>query len=362
MEFALTDEQELLQETVRGFVSRECPPPRLRALFEAGSGHDTALWKGLAEMGIAGLAIPERHGGAGLELLDLALVAEELGAGALPVPFLGHALASLALVRGGSAEQRDHWLPRLASGEAVASIALAEPGTGFEPAGWRTRALAGRLHGRKRLAPQARHADLLVVGLAGGGLALVAGDAPGLSVVGEDGLDRTRPLAGLELDGAPAELLAGPQGLAEGVRDAGLVLLAADAFGAAWKLLRLTLDHTRERRQFGTPLAQFQAVKHQLADLATGLEPGRALWWFAAHAQDHLPEQASRAAAQAKAHVTDCAMRCARGALELHGGIGFTWECDVQFWFKRIMFDRQWLGGPGHHRERVARLAGWEAS
>jgi alkylation response protein AidB-like acyl-CoA dehydrogenase len=143
------------------------------------------------------------------------------------------------------------------------------------------------------------------------------------------------------------------------VLDAGLVLLAADAFGAAWRMIELTRDYVGARRQFGQPLAQFQAVKHQLANLVTDTEPCRGLVWFAAHAFDHRPEEARKAAAIAKAHVTDVAMDVARAAFELHGGIGFTWECDLQFWFKRALFDRQFLGGADVHHGRNAALAGW---
>jgi alkylation response protein AidB-like acyl-CoA dehydrogenase len=143
------------------------------------------------------------------------------------------------------------------------------------------------------------------------------------------------------------------------VRDAALTLLAADAFGAAWKLLRMTLEYVGTREQFGTALAQFQGVKHQLANAATDLEPTRGLLWYAAHAVDHLPDRATHAAAQVKAHITDRAVDTARIAVELHGGIGYTWESDVQIWFKRILFDRAFLGAPEIHRERAAAHASW---
>ncbi|MCC6639706.1 MAG: acyl-CoA/acyl-ACP dehydrogenase [Deltaproteobacteria bacterium] len=359
MEFALSEEQELLQETVRGFVARECPPARLRELFEAGEGFDEALWKGLAEMGLTGLVVPETYGGAGLEVLEAALVAEVLGAGALPAPLLGHCLATLALVLGGSEAQRERWLPPLAAGDVIGAVAFAETGDAWDPAAWRLSLEDGRLTGAKRFSPHAHVAGLLVVGTAGGGLALVDPGAGGVGLERVDGLDRTQPLSHVVFHGAAAEALVEGAAAAPRIRDAGLVLLAADAFGGAWKLIELTRAHVLAREQFGFPLAQFQAVKHQLAGLATDLEPTRALWWFAAHAQDHVRDEAERAAAIAKAHVTERAVQVARGAVELHGGIGFTWECDVQFWFKRALFDRALLGAPAHHRERSARLAGW---
>ncbi len=146
------------------------------------------------------------------------------------------------------------------------------------------------------------------------------------------------------------------------VRDAGLLLLAADAFGAATRLIQMTIEYTKVREQFDTPLAQFQSVKHQIANMATDAEQCRGLLWYAAHAFDHIPGDTERSAALAKAHITERAMQVARDAVELHGGIGFTWECDVHMWFKRTMFDRAFLGTPAVHRERNAWLAGWSAS
>jgi alkylation response protein AidB-like acyl-CoA dehydrogenase len=358
MHFGLTEEQELLQETLRGFIAAECPAPRLRELFETGRGHDPALWKGLAEMGVTGLVVPERFGGAGLELLELALVFEQAGAGALPAPLLGHSLACLALALAGSDAQQQRWLPALASGAQLGSVALAEEGDVWEPDAWTLRTDGGRLHGRKRHVPSGADADLWVVGTAGGGLALVPRGA-GVQALDERGIDRTRPVSALRFEGAACEVLPGGAAASARLRDAGLVLLAADAFGAAWQLVRMTVEYAKTRQQFGQPIAQFQAVKHQLADMATSIEPARGLFWYAAHAFDHLPAEASRSAAIAKHHLTDRATDIARQAVELHGGLGFTWECDVQIWLKRAMFDRAFLGTPQQHRARSADLGGW---
>ncbi|HXK24008.1 MAG TPA: acyl-CoA dehydrogenase family protein [Myxococcota bacterium] len=356
MNFALSEEQELLQSTLRGFVAKECTPRLVRAIFDGERQSVPALWKGLAEVGVAGLAVPESHGGAGLELLELALVAEELGRGAVPVPFLGHALATLALARGGSAAQQAAWLPRLAAGDERATVALAEDGGRWLPSEWNVELANGRVRGRKALVPEAEGAELFVVGCRGGALALVEAGGS-VRVETEPTLDRGRPLATLELDGAPAERLTNAD--AERLVDAGCVLLAADAFGAAHQLVRATAAYLQTRRQFGQSLAQFQALKHQLANMALDVDPARGLWWYAAHAFDHAPAEASRAASLAKAHITERAQQVARDAFECHGGIGFTWECDVHLWFKRVLFDRLWLGAPELHRERYAALEGW---
>jgi alkylation response protein AidB-like acyl-CoA dehydrogenase len=356
MDFSLSQEQRLLQDAVRAFVARECPPQAVHAVFDGRRERVTALWRGLVEIGATALAVPEAYGGAGLELLELALVAEELGRGAVPVPFLGHALATLAIVHGGSAAQRETWLPRLAAGTARATVALGEGAGRWLPSTWSVELANGRVRGRKQLVPEADGADLFVVGCRGGALALVTAGAAVRPTV-EPTLDRGRPLATLDLDDAPAEPLA--EGDADRLVDAGCVLLAADAFGAAHHLVRATAEYLGTRQQFGQPLARFQAVKHQLANMALDVDPTRGLWWYAAHAFDHAPGEASRAAALAKAHITERAQQVVRDAVEAHGGIGFTWECDVQIWFKRVTFDRLWLGAPELHRERYASLEGW---
>jgi alkylation response protein AidB-like acyl-CoA dehydrogenase len=359
VDFGLSEEQELLQDTVRSFAANECPETRLRELFDAGTGHDPALWGGMSELGLAGLAVGEPYGGAGLELLDLSLAAEALGAAALPGPFLGHSLAALALSLGGSDAQRERWLPGLAAGERIGTIAFGEEGDAWGPEAWTARLEGEKLRGTKLFVPHASVADLFVVGVAGGGLALVEKGAQGLEIESLDGLDRTRPLSRIALDGVPCESLAEGAEAAPRVRDAGAVLLAADAFGGASRLVQMSVDYACTREQFGQPIAQFQAVKHRLADMAVEVEPTRGLYWYAAHAFDHLPEEAERAAALAKAHLTDLFLRVARDAVEVHGGIGFTWECDVQIWFKRAMFDRTFLGTPEVYRARAADLAGW---
>ncbi len=363
MDFGLSEEQEMLQETVRGFVSNECPPPRLREIFDAGEGHDPALWSGLSEMGIAGLVVDEEHGGAALELLDLALVSEVLGAACLPAPFLGHSLACLAIMRGGRPEQKARWLPRLAEGELVGGIALQEAAAGWAADSFSTKLEGGRVEGEKQFVPNAAQAGLFVVATHGGGLAVVEHSTPGVQIEDQGGIDRSRPISRVRFDATAAEPLeAAGDALYADLSAAAWALLAADAFGAALSLIDLSVEYAKTREQFGMKIGQFQAVKHQLARLGTDIEPTRGLYWYAAYAFDHLRGEAAHACALAKAHITDRAMNTARMAVELHGGLGFTWECDVQMWFKRAMFDRSFLGTPEALREHCASLSGWSAS
>ena len=331
---------------------------RVREIFEGETGSAPDLWKGLVELGVAGLTISEEHGGAGLELLDLALVSEMMGRHAAPLPFLGHALASLAIALGGSEAQQRKYLPQLASGGALGTVALAEDGGAWQPDEW-TLPAGDTLSGAKRYVVHAEEADLIVVGTAGGGLAVVERNAPGVEVEALDGADRTRRVFGLTLAGTPCDPLAQGEAAAPRVRDAALILLAADAFGGASRCVEMAVEYAKTREQFGVTIGHFQALKHQLADMALATEPARGLYWYAAHAFDHLVDESARIAAIAKAHVTDNFMQVARDTVEAHGGIGFTWECDVQIWFKRAMFDRAFLGAPSVHRQRAAALAGW---
>ena len=356
MNFDTSEEQELLQETIAQFLANECPATRVREIFDGDTGHDPALWKGLMELGLGGLVVPERFGGAGLDVIDLALATETLAYGGAPGPFFGHSLAALAIALGGSDAQCERWLPRLAAGEALASVAFAEADGCWQPEEWKL-AAGKHLSGVKYFVPGAELADVFVVGTAGGGLALVAA-GEGVSVEAYEGVDRVRRMGTLRLEAAPAEVL-GDTALAARVRDAACVLLAADAFGTAQRLLDMAVDYANQREQFGVTIGHFQALKHQLADMALEIHPTRGLVWYAAHAFDHLPEEAPAAAATAKAHLGERFVDVARRSVEAHGGIGYTWECDVQFWLKRSLFDWSMLGEPELHRRRSADLLGW---
>ena len=362
MDFGLSEEQTLLQDTIRRWVESECPSTRVRAIMESPTGHNPALWRELAELGVVGLVVPVEHGGTGLELLDAALAAEVLGWGCVPGPFLGSTMAAVALVASGHAEAQRTWLPRLASGDALVTFALGE-GLGQWDAGHLTsRVTAGKLSGEKPLVPYGDVADAIVVAAedeSGPGLWLVERGGAGVSHTKLKVFDMTRRVTMATFDCTPAVKIATGRAAIDRARDAGLVLVAADAFGGAARCLDMTAKYSLTREQFGQPIGAFQGVKHQLADLACDLEPSRSLWWYAAHAFDHLAEKSERHAAIAKAHMTDLYDRVTRAAIELHGGIGFTWEFDLHLWWRRAVFDRAFLGEASYHRERAAALAGW---
>jgi alkylation response protein AidB-like acyl-CoA dehydrogenase len=361
VDFGLSEEQRLFDRTLRRFLAEQLPAARVRAISETPAGHDAALWQGLAELGVAGLLVPEEHGGGGLGMLEAALAQAALAHAAAPGPFLGSAvMAPVLLAAAGTEAQRRTWLPRLAAGRACLGVAASELAGRREDAG--VRAEGGKLVGRALFALDAGAADAFLVALDRDHVALLPRDSAGLDVVPLTTVDRTRRVAELVLDGAPAEWIGGPQGrqgAAARMLDAGRVALAADLLGACERAIEMAVSYAKERQQFGRPIATFQAVKHLCAEMVAELEPARALVWYAAWAFDARPEEAALAAAHAKAHLAEVATAIARTATEVHGGIGFTAEHELHLWFKRVGLDRQLLGGPDRLRAEAAALQGW---
>jgi len=362
MDFGLSEEQKLLEQSIRRYLDAESPIARVREIAATPTAHDRPLWQGLAELGVAGILVPEPHGGSGLTLLDAAVAAESLAWGAAPVPFLGTAvMAPIALLSAGTPGQQAEWLPRIASGESCVGVAATELASVHEGAGVRLE--GGRLHGKALFAVDAGSADVFLVPLRGGSLALVGRDAAGLAIELLSTIDRTRRVGELRFEGvAPGDWIGGEGAAAEGIRrmlDAGRVALAADLLGSSERCLEKAVAYAKQREQFGRLIGSFQAVKHMCAEMAAELEPARSLLWYAAHAFTELPGEASLMAAHAKAHLAEIATEIARTSTEVHGGIGFTDEDDLHLWFKRVGLDRQLLGGPTVLREHAARLQGW---
>lgn len=361
MDFGLSDEQKALAATVRRYLAERCPTARVRTVMEGDSGHDADLWQGLMDLGVGSLAVPEAHGGLGSEFLDLALVAEELGYACAPGPFLGVIAAQVAIAAGDDEDAKASWLPRIASGEVIATVAVGEAGGRWDEGEIQARAAGGAITATKSQVPYGSLASVHVVAASDDeGLALWLVERDAATVVANDlsGNDRTRRLSSVEYKGASARRLGGREAFAK-MRDAALLLVAADAYGGSRRCLGMARDYALTREQFGQPIGAFQAVKHQLANLAVEIEPSLSLWWYAAHAFDRIPAEAPRHAALAKAFSSDLFDRAARDSTELHGGIGFTWEYDLHLWFRRSIFDRAFFGDAHYHRARAATLAGW---
>ena len=357
MDFSLTQDQRMMQDSLVRTLADASPLERVRKFAGDLSDKGADVWQAMAEFGLAGIVVPEAHGGLGLGLLDAALASEALGAAVAPVPFMGVVLGPLAVMRGGSAAQQAQWLPKLASGEVLAAVAISEQVAGARDGAGVT-ASGGTLSGKALFVPGGLAAGLLIVADTAGALHLVRGDAAGLTRTFMPGLDETRRLAELTFDGVAAEPLGGDVAT---LRDAGWVLVAADTLGAAQTMLDKAVAYAKERRQFGRVIGSFQAVKHLCAEMAAELEPCRSLVWYAAYAFDTAPGEASLMAAHAKALTSEVGRFVARTSTEVHGGMGITDLLGLHFWFKRIGLNRQLLGGPERVREIAARLQGLAA-
>ena len=376
MDFGLSEEQELLQRSARELLSAECPPALVREMMASREGYSRSLYERIAALGWTALIVPEKHGGAGLELLDLAVLSQEMGRALLPGPFFSSVLATLALLNSPSVSARRHWLPRLAAGEAVGSLALLEESDRLDAEGVAIRSTRTRngfrLDGSKMFVSDAHVADFLVVaargrsrGELGVNLLLVPLDTPGVSVLPLESIDRTRRPCEVRFDSVEVEKSAMIAPEEQGWRvisrvlDAAAVLLAADSLGGAEQSLEMAVEYSKVREQFGRKIGSFQSIKHIAAEMVSEIEPSRSLVWYAAYAYDHEPKRAGLAASMAKARLGDVYSRTTNRAVQIHGGIGFTWEHDMHLWFKRAKWNEAAFGDPTFHRERVARLAGF---
>jgi alkylation response protein AidB-like acyl-CoA dehydrogenase len=364
MKFELSEEQHLIRDSLRNFLADVMPLDRIRLVAADRKGFDPALWEGLCDLGIAGLLVAEKFGGAGLGLLDAVVVAEELGRAAAPAPFLSASvMAPLAISAAADQEQQSKWLPRIAAGEMRVAIAFGAVSgvTGITRVERKGLTLSGRAEGLLDCGG-ASHA---LVFAADGKAAMVALDSRGVVLTPRPTLDRTRPLADLDLDNVVFEPLlhhGDSLAVAHRVLDAGRLMLAADILGAGQRMIDKAVEYAGQRIQFGRVIASYQAVKHMCAEMVTDLEPARSLLWYAAYIQGEdgeTDEQRRALACLAKAHFADVGRDIARISTEVHGGMGFTDLMGLHYWFKRISFDRQVLGGSERCREEAARVQGW---
>lgn len=352
MEFAFSDEQMMIAETAGAFFAENATSERTRKAM-ANDGIDRALWHGFCqELGLSGIGLPESGGGAGLGMVELAIIAEAAGAQVAALPMLGSlAQAAQAIAAGGSEGQQAEWLPRLISGEAIAGY--------FHDAA--LQADGDRLTGGSRFVTHGTSADLFVV-TDMRQVWVVRADAPGLSVAPQTSMDQTRPLAHVRLDNVPGERLPDPAAALAAAHRAGFITAAAEALGGAQACLDRTVAYSKERIQFGRPLGSFQAYKHRLADMMVEIEQARSAVYWAACAIDEEADEAAMAVHAAKSFATDTYFRCAGDMIQLHGGIGFTWEHDAHLFFKRARSLQTMLGSGDWHRERIAAMILGEAA
>jgi alkylation response protein AidB-like acyl-CoA dehydrogenase len=373
MDFDFTGEQTMLRSLTREFLARESGPRAVRALFDDPLGYQPATWQQAAEMGLPGVVVDPGAGGQGLGMIELALVLEEMGRAAYPSPYFATSVLA-ATVLGGATESAaaERWLPEIAAGTSIATLALVDDALDWSSAGIQTRATRQGdrwvLHGQKRFVPDALAAQVLLVvartsaGPDGTTVFAVPADARGLGCVPNVEMDRTSRTATVTLDGVEVDAAAvvgpvdGGWSLVGPTLQRAAVGAAAMMLGAARQCLEMSVEYARVRHQFGQPIGMFQAIKHACADMLLEVENAHAATYYAAWAQDAGTPDAALAAAVAKSYVGDAARKVCGASIQVHGGIGFTWEYDLHLYVKRAKHYEPLYGSGDWHRERALEL------
>ena len=370
MNFAFSEEQEELRKSVRRFLEQKSPETEVRRLMETTEGYDTAVWEQMAnQLGLQGLAIPEEFGGSGYGYVELIVVLEEMGRSLLCAPYFATvALAANALLSSGDDAAKKEFLPGIASGEVIATVALTEDSGKWDESGIGLEATKSgdgyTLTGSKNFVLDGHTANLILVAAktdAGVSLFAVQGDASGLTRTALSTMDQTRKQAKLEFANTPAKLV-GAEGegwtILSKTLDLAAVALAAEQVGGAQKVLEMSVEYAKVRVQFGRPIGSFQAIKHKCADMLLEVESAKSAayyaGWAAAEDSDELPVVASLA----KAYCSDAYFHATAENIQIHGGIGFTWEHPAHLYFKRAKSSELYLGDPTYHRELLAQRIG----
>ena len=373
MDFGFSEEQEMLRKSARDFLGKECPMTYVRQMMEDDIGYSKEVWRKMAGLGWMGLVFPEAQGGSGLTMIDLVVVLEEMGRVCLPGPYFATVLlGGVALAEGGNDEQKKRWLTRLASGELKATLALVEPAGRWDAEGvsLEARSDAGGylLSGTKLFVPDAHTADLILVaartdkGKGEEGLSLFAVEVPkhGVTITPLKTMDQTRKLCEVVFDNVrvgPEELV-GERGkgwaTVERVLDRAKVALCAEMCGGAERVLEMSVEYAKVRVQFDRPIGSFQAIQHKCANMLLQVESAKSATYYAAWAVANDVEEAPLAAAMAKAYTSDAFRMVAGEGIQIHGGIGFTWEHDMHLYFKRAKGSEFTFGDATWNRELVA--------
>jgi len=377
MDFAFSDEQEELRRTVRAFLADTSPETEVRRLMETPEGFDAALWRRMGtELGLQGLAVPEEYGGAGCGPVEVGVVMEETGRALLCAPFLSSAvLATTTLLRCADEDARKRLLPGLASGELVGTLALTEDSARWDATAVQLNAVASQgswlLTGHKTFVLDGATADVVLTvartndGTGDGiGVFCVDGDAAGLTRTSLPTMDPTRRQARLDYDAVPATRLrthGDGWDLVSQVLDRAAGALAAEQVGVASRALDMAVEYAKVRHQFGRPIGSFQAVKHLLADVLLEVESARAAAHYALLAADDEDPELPAVASLAKAFCSDACLQATAENIQVHGGIGFTWEHPAHLYLKRAKTSQLLFGDPVYHRELLAQRIGLDA-
>jgi alkylation response protein AidB-like acyl-CoA dehydrogenase len=373
MDFGFSEEQEMLRSSARDFLTKEAPMTYVRKMMEDEVGFTGDLWKKMADLGWMGLILPEQYGGSGLDFVDLIVVLEEMGRVVLPGPFFSTVvLGGVALLEGGSDALKQALLPKLASGDMKVTLAQLEPSGRWDADGIQLAAKADGggfvLTGTKLFVPDAHVADGMVVaartpgskGADGISLFLVDTKAPGITTTQLKTMDQTRKLAEAVLKDVrvPADRVLGKIGggwaLLDRIVDRGKVGLCAEMCGGAQRVLEMSVDYAKVREQFGKPIGSFQAIQHKCANMLVEVESSKSVTYYAAWAVANDVAEAPLAAAMAKAYCSDAYRHVSGEGIQIHGGIGFTWEHDMHIYFKRAKSSEVTFGDATWNRELVA--------
>jgi len=361
MYFDLTDEQQAIRATAREFLAARYKSERIRELAESEHGFEPSDWAEMAELGWPGLALPEEWGGQGLGIVELAVLFEEMGYSLAPSPLFSNTIAGLALALCGSDEQRERWLRPLASGEKRGTPALWDAGSPATPGGFTMDAKPDGdgivLDGEKVMVMDAASADFFVVASSDGKRHLVERGASGVTVTAEPSIDLTRRLYSVGFDGvrvAAADSMPAEEAEYFPVFFRLCVALASESTGIAQRTMEMAVEYAKDRKQFDRPIGSYQAVSHRCAQMLLETENARSAVYGAAWAADAEPESLPLAASMAKAYASDAGWRVPDASIQVHGGIGFTWEHDLHFFLKRGRANAAMFGDARWHRERVA--------
>jgi alkylation response protein AidB-like acyl-CoA dehydrogenase len=370
MNFAFTEEQDELRNSVRKFMETKSASPAVRELMETTDGYDKSVWDQMAnQLGLQGLAIPEEFGGSGYSFIELGIVLEEMGRALLCAPFFSSAvLATTALLQSGDDAAKKEYLPGIASGETIATLAFTEQNGRWDEEGITTPATqsgdAWTITGEKMFVLDGHVANLLVVAArTGAGVSLFAVDPSDASVTREalSTMDQTRKQARVEFNNTPAKLIGtdgGGWATLSTTLDLAAVALANEQVGGAQKVLEMSVDYAKVRVQFGRPIGSFQAIKHKCADMLLEVESAKSAAYYAAWCAAEMNDELPVTASLAKAYCSDAYFHAAAENIQIHGGIGFTWEHDAHLYFKRAKSMELFLGDPTYHRELLAQRIG----
>jgi alkylation response protein AidB-like acyl-CoA dehydrogenase len=362
MNFDLTDEQQMLQAAAREFLAARLKSETIRALAESDDAFSEDLWREMSDLNWPGLMVSEAYGGQELGTIELAVLMEQLGYALAPGPIFSSMLAAIALETAATDDQKARYLEPLATGEQRGTLALWDAGAGWAPDDVTLqpeRANGGYvLSGEKLFVLDAARADFFIVGATDDRRFIVERDADGLSITPTETIDGTRKQYAVRLEGVKVgeEAAFGGPGALGPARVRAYIAVAAELAGISQRALEMGVEYAKERKQFGRPIGAYQAVSHRCAQMLLETEGARSAAYFAAWAADNEPETAPLAASMAKAYASDAGTHVTNASLQVHGGIGFTWEHDLHLWLKRAHADAVMFGDSRWHREQVAKM------